>query len=93
MASDNEDLRAPSVVDLEKAGPAPTAHDAVEAEEDDFPTDPKKIALIMASIYMSMFLVALVSHVTISCQLERRTDKYTSSIGSNDIGHGYPENH
>jgi hypothetical protein len=70
MASDNEDLGEPSVVDLEKAGPAPTARDAVE--EDDFPTDPKKIALIMASIYMSMFLVALVSHVTLSCQPECR---------------------
>jgi hypothetical protein len=91
MASDSEDLKDPAVVDLEKAGPAPTAQDAVE--EDDFPTDGKKIALIMASIYMSMFLVALVSHVTSSYQPGRRTDKYTSYLGSNDIGHGYPENH
>jgi hypothetical protein len=62
MASDNEDLRDPSVVDLEKAGPAPTAQDA--EEEEDFPTDVKKIALIMVSVYLAMFLVALVSHVT-----------------------------
>jgi hypothetical protein len=63
MASDNEDLRDPSVVDLEKAGPAPTAQDA--EEEEDFPTDVKKIALIMVSVYLAMFLVALVSHVTL----------------------------
>lgn len=61
MASDNEELRDPAVVDLEKSAPAPTSQDA--EEEDDFPTDVKKIALIMASVYMSMFLVALVGHV------------------------------
>jgi hypothetical protein len=63
MASDSEDLKDPSVVDLEKAGPAPTAQDA--EEEEDFPTDVKKIALIMVSVYLAMFLVALVSHVTL----------------------------
>jgi hypothetical protein len=64
MASDSEDLRDPAVVDLEKAGPAPTAQDA--EEEEGFPTDVKKIALIMVSVYLAMFLVALVSHVTLS---------------------------
>jgi hypothetical protein len=64
MASDSEDLRDSAVVDLEKAGPAPTAQDA--EEEEGFPTDVKKIALIMVSVYLAMFLVALVSHVTLS---------------------------
>ena len=33
-----------------------------EADEDEFPTDWRKITLIMVALYMSMFLVALVRY-------------------------------
>lgn len=44
-------------VDIEKAaaGPKPAVDD------DEFPSDWKKVALIMLAVYFSMFLVALVS--------------------------------
>lgn len=35
-----------------------------EGEEDEFPTDWRKITMIMVALYMTMFLVALVSQVS-----------------------------
>lgn len=59
MAATTEERRgsAPTEVDIENAGAAPTI-EKVETE-DEFPSF-KRILLIMPAIYLSMFLVALV---------------------------------
>jgi hypothetical protein len=47
-----------SLHDVEKAE-KPTPE--IKGDDDEFPTDWRKIALIMLALYLSMFLVALVS--------------------------------
>jgi len=60
MSADKKDipLGARKSEDVELSGDQ--SPDLVK-EEDEFPTDWKKIAVIMTALYMTMFLVALVS--------------------------------
>ena len=57
MAQSNEEPRASTPVDVEKGDPKATVQNEAE---DEFPGW-RRVVVIMAAVYLSMFLVALVS--------------------------------
>jgi len=95
MASSTEEPRAEPhpAVDMEKAGPATTT---VKDDEDEFPSF-AKVMVIMVSVYLSMFLVALVSfllRISTPAKVKIRVKLTTTCyLGPNNSRHSNSKNH
>jgi len=66
MTVENMDSKSSTLIpredqDLEKGANGPEPKESTDHDENEYPTDWRKITLIMSALYLAMFVVALVS--------------------------------